>query len=286
MNLLANRVAVITGSSRGLGLAIASAYAREGAAVVLSSRTPEAIQTAASSLRERGYQASAYACDVADPNQVEALADFAVQTFGRLDIWVNNAALSTPYGPTLAIDPAEFARDTQVNILGTYYGSMAALRRLIPQGSGKLINLIGRGADRPAPMQNAYGSSKAWVLGFTRALAAETKGSGVEVLVFNPGMMTTDLLTDVRVIAGHEEALKPFPTILRMWARPPEVAAEKAVWLASSATDGRSGLKATVLTPGLLLGGALREGLRRLLGQPAPPLEIKITPVPAFKPKP
>ena len=283
MRRLENKVAVITGSSRGLGLAIARAYAREGAAVVLSSRSPEAVERAAAELRAQGMQAAACACDVAYSLQVEALADFAEKTFGRLDIWVNNAALSSAYGPTVAIDPAEFTRVTQANILGTYSGSMAAMRRFLAQGSGKLINLIGRGADRPAPMQNAYGSSKIWVLWFTRALAAETKGRGVEVLVFNPGLMITELLTDVNVIAGHEEEMKPFATVIRMWGKPPEVAAEKAVWLASAATDGRSGLSTSILTPGLFIGGVLREGLRRLFGRPAPPLDLKITTVPEYK---
>ena len=124
---------------------------------------------------------------------------------------------------------------------------MAAMRRFLAQGSGKLINLYGLGSEKPAPMQNAYGSSKVWILWFTRALAAETKGSGVEVLAFNPGLMTTELLTDVEVVAGHEDALKPVATVIRMWGKPPEVAAEKAVWLASSATDGRSGLSARMV---------------------------------------
>ena len=285
MPLLQNKVAVITGSSRGLGLAIARAYAREGAAVVLSSRNAEAVERAAAELRTQGFRAAACACDVAYSLQVEALAEFAEKTFGRLDIWVNNAALSSAYGPTLDIDPSEFVRVTQANILGTYAGSMAAMRRFLAQGSGKLINLIGRGADRPAPMQNAYGSSKVWVLWFTRALAAETKGSGVEVLVFNPGLMTTELLTDVDVVAGHEDKMKPFATVIRMWGKPPEVAAEKAVWLASAATDGRSGLNARIMTPALMVGGLLREGVRRLLGRPAPPLDLKITSVPGYRQK-
>jgi glucose 1-dehydrogenase len=283
LGLLDQKIAIITGSSRGLGLSIAHAYAREGAAVVLSSRSPEAVESAAAELRGQGFRAAARACDVADLAQVERLAEFAVSTFGRIDVWVNNAALSAPYGPALEIDPVKFASVTQTNTLGTYYGSMAALRRFTAQRSGKLINLIGRGADRPAPMQIAYGSSKAWILQFTRALAEETKGSGVEVLVFNPGMMLTDLLTDVEVVAGHEDTLKPFGTILRMWAKPPELAAQKAVWLASSVTDGRSGLSANIMTPSLMIGGLLREGLRRLLGRPAPPAQFKIKPVPGYK---
>jgi glucose 1-dehydrogenase len=282
MGKLEHKVAVVTGSSRGLGLAIARAYAREGAAVVLSSRTGTAVEAEAAELRAQGFRAAALACDVADRAQVEALADFAVSTFGRLDIWVNNAGLSATFGPTVEIDPQEFEQVTRANILGTYYGSRAAMRRFLEQGSGKLINMAGRGSDRPAPLQNAYGSSKIWITWFTRALAEETKGRGVEVHVFNPGLMFTDMVGEVGVVEGYEEKMKPFTTVLRMWAKEPEVPAEKAVWLASAATDGRTGLRPTILTTGLLIGGALREGLRRLFRRPGPDIDVHITAVPPY----
>lgn len=283
--LLSGKVAVITGSSRGLGLSMAQRFAREGAAVVISSRGQQACQQAAENLSRQGYAAAACACDVADPQQVEALADFSVRTFGRLDIWVNNAALSSAYGPTLAIDPREFERVTRTNILGTYYGSMAALRRFTAQGSGKLINLVGRGADHPAPFQNAYASSKIWVVWFTRALVKETRNHGVEVHLLNPGLMFTDLVGQVQAIEGFEDKLRPFETVLRMWGRPPELAAERALWLASAATDGRSGQYVNVLTPGVILSGLFREGLRRLFRRPQPGVDIHITTVPEFNGK-
>jgi glucose 1-dehydrogenase len=281
-SLLSAKVAVITGSSRGLGLSMAQRFAREGAAVVISSRRQQASQQAAENLSRQGYSAAACACDVADPQQVEALADYAVRTFGRLDIWVNNAALSSAYGPTLAIDPREFERVTRANIFGTYYGSMAALRRFTAQGSGKLINLVGRGDDRPAPFQNAYASSKIWVVWFTRALVEETRNLGVEVHLLNPGLMFTDLVGEVQAIEGFEDKLRPFETVLRMWGRPPELAAERALWLASSATDGRTGQYVKVLTPGIILGGLLREGFRRLFRRPQPRVDIHIATVPKF----
>jgi NAD(P)-dependent dehydrogenase (short-subunit alcohol dehydrogenase family) len=285
MGKLEQKVAVVTGSSRGLGLAIARAYAREGAAVVISSRSLAAAEPAAAELRAQGKRAQAVACDVAERAQVEALADFAMTSFGRLDIWVNNAALSSAYGPTVEIDPDEFERVTRANIFGTYYGSQAAMRRFLAQGSGKLINMAGRGSDRPAPLQNAYGSSKIWIKWFTQALAEESKGRGVEVHLFNPGLMFTDMVGEVAVIEGYEEKMKPFATILRMWAKPAEVAAEKAVWLASAATDGRSGQSVNILTTGLVIGGALREGLRRVFRQPGRTVDLHITSVPAHRGK-
>jgi NAD(P)-dependent dehydrogenase (short-subunit alcohol dehydrogenase family) len=264
---LDGKVAVITGSSRGLGLAIAQAFAAAGAAVVLAARSQVAVDKAAGELVAAGRSATGLAVDVSRREQVEALAEHAVATFGRIDIWVNNAGTAGPYGPTMDTAPAAFEQVVNTNILGVYYGSHAAMRRLQAQGSGKLINMLGHGWKGPVPWQNAYSASKAWVRSFTLALAEETKTCGVGVFAFNPGMVLTELLTDVEVIEGSEERLKRFPTVVRMWARPPAVPAAKAVWIASAATDGKTGEIYNIMTTRAMLGGALREGMRGLFGQ-------------------
>jgi NAD(P)-dependent dehydrogenase (short-subunit alcohol dehydrogenase family) len=283
MGILDGKVAVITGGSRGFGLAVAKAYAGAGAAVVLASRSQPSVDQAVDALRAQGYRAAGIACNVGELAEMERLKAFALESFGQLDVWVNNAGVSPAYGPTLGTQPGEFAQAVNTNILGVYYGSITALDHFRHQGKGKLINILGRGSDRPAPMQNAYGSSKIWVLWFTRALAEEYKETGVDILALNPGMMLTDLLTDVEVVEGHESKLKSFGTIIRMWAKPPEYAAAKALWLASSASDGKNGRVTNVMSPGLMLGGALKEGFRRLLRLPLPPTALKIKPVPAYK---
>jgi len=280
MGILNNKVAVITGGTRGLGLAIAHAYAREGAAVVLASRSEESVTRSVQSLQESGARVAGLPCDVGDQAQVEALADYSITTFGHFDIWVNNAAISGPYGPTVQIALETFERVLRTNVFGVYYGTWAAMRHFIPRGEGKLINILGRGDRNPVPMQNAYASSKAWLRNFTLALAKETEGSGVGVYAFNPGMMTTDLLTQVEVVEGHEARLKPFRTITRMWANPPEVPAEKALWLASAATDARTGLLVRQTGIFFMLKGALRELFRRLLGRPEPPMGLDIRSIP------
>ncbi len=145
MGILAGKVAVITGSTRGLGLAIAQAYAAEGAAVVISSRSAEAVQRVVESLLSNGRQAAGLAVDVADLKQVQALADLALRSFGKIDIWVNNAGTTGAYGPTIALDPQVFAGVVQTNIMGTYHGSLTALQIFKKQGSGKLINMLGYG---------------------------------------------------------------------------------------------------------------------------------------------
>jgi NAD(P)-dependent dehydrogenase (short-subunit alcohol dehydrogenase family) len=267
MGLLSNKIAVITGSSRGFGLAMAQAFASQGAAVVLASRSEAAIQQAVESVRSTGTPVTGIACDTSDMKQVEALAEHAVKTFGRFDVWVNNAGISPTYGPTAHVQPEAFVKTTQTNILGTYYGSMIALRHFLPNKSGKLINIMGAGARGPVPMQNAYASSKAWIRSFTLALAQEYKDSGVGVYAFGPGMMITDMLTHVEVVAGFEHKLESLPMVLRVLGKPPEVSARKAVWLASSATDGRTGLEVHLFNPAATFG-FLRERIRGLAGRP------------------
>ena len=284
MGVLQNKVAVITGSSRGLGLSIAQAFCREGAAVVITSRTQKAVDAAVAALQGQGYRAVGRAGDVASLAEVQALAELAMCEFGSLDIWVNNAGLGAPYGATLGVAPERFELVVRTNILGTYFGSRVALGQFTPRRAGKLINLIGRGANQPVPLQNAYASSKAWVRSFTKTLAAEYKDSGVSVIAFNPGLVMTDMLNNMEAQQGYKEKASPLEVITRMWANPPEFAAEKAVWLASSATDGKTGLEVSLLTPQLLLAGGLREAWRRILRRPAPASDLTIHEVPLATP--
>jgi len=276
MGVLDGKVAVVTGGTRGLGLGIARSFARSGAAVVVASRSQTAVENAMQQISAEGGRASGIAADASNLAQTEALAEHAVAYFGKLDIWVNNAGTAGPYGPTMGYTPEAFNQVLQTNILGVYYGSRVAMQRFLAQGSGKLINILGHGYNGPVPWQNAYASSKAWVRSFTKALAEETKESGVGVYALNPGLVLTDLLTQVEVIEGSEERLKSFPTVVRMWAKPPEIPAQKVVWIASPATDGRTGLLISMFSPWTMLQGALKEGIRSLRKRPAPDMEIHI----------
>ena len=270
MGQLDGKVAVITGASRGLGSAIAEAYAQAGAAVVLSARSEKALQENVAELTAKGCRAAGFPCDVGNLEQVRALADFAVQTFGRFDIWVNNAGVAGVYGPTVATPIDRFERVVQTNILGTYYGSITALDHFLPQKSGKLINLLGRGDDGPVPFQNAYGPSKTWVRSFTLALAKENKDTGVGIYAFNPGLVDTDMLRKIDSIAGYEKGLARFGTIIQMWANSPEIPAARALWLASSATDGKTGLEVKVLDRATVFKGIGRLLANKIARRPMP----------------
>ena len=285
MGILTGKVAVVTGSTRGLGLAIARAYTEEGAAVVISSRSAQAVDQTVADFRARGWKAAGMAVDVADLAQVQSLAALAVTTFGRVDIWVNNAGVTGPYGPTTGFDPRVFEGVVRTNILGTYYGSITALSHFKKQGGGKLINMLGMGYNKPAPWQNAYGSSKVWIRHFTKALVAENKDqAGIGIFALNPGMVLTDLLVRNEVIEGSEEKLKSFPVIVRMWAKPAEVPAKKAVWLAGPATDGRTGIEGNVFTTGVLVGGALRELWLKVTGTAPKTSDVDMTTVAPWQP--
>ncbi len=284
MGVLDGKVAVITGSSHGLGLAIAEAYAREGAAVVLAARSIDSLNKAIDNLKRQGAQASGLPTDVGDLQQVVALADHAVQSFGRIDIWVNNAGIGGVYGPTASIDPSLFERVIRTNIFGGYYGSLVALQHFLAQGTGgKLINMLGRGDRYPVKYQSAYASSKTWVRSFTLALAKEYAGTGIGIYALNPGLMNTELLHKVETVKGYEKKLKPLSAVIRLWAEPLSVPAEKAVWLASSATDKKTGLDIQVLGTTGLVKGLLRELRRIITRRPAPDTSLDITSIAPYK---
>ncbi len=271
MSQLKDKVAVITGGSRGLGFAIARESIREGAAVVIASRSIDSVDSAVRELRNLGGQVYGMSCDTGKLDQVEALASFACQKFGRFDIWVNNGGVSCPTGPTVHVPPEMAISLIHTNIIGVYHGSITAMKYFLTQGSGKLINMVGKGERRPVPLHSAYSSSRAWVRNFTLAMAQEYKTTGVEVFLLNPGLVETDMLQNLHFIEGYEYKLKVLRVVKRILANPPEVPARKAIWLASSATDGRTGLYANSLGPGRVIRGAGSELLRWVRRQPPPP---------------
>jgi NAD(P)-dependent dehydrogenase (short-subunit alcohol dehydrogenase family) len=286
MGVLDRKVAVITGSSRGLGLAMARAYVREGAAVMLSSRSQADIDRVVAELRGLGAQAAGMVCDVADLHQVRALADAAEEAFGSLDIWVNNAGMAGPYGPTASVPVDRFEKVLNTNIFGAYHGSIVAIQHFAPRRTGKLINILGRGDDQPVPFQNAYASTKTWMRAFTVAMAREYRDTGIEIYAFNPGLMTTEFMSRVEAVQGYAGRMKPLEMVMRLWSNPPETPAEKAVWLASASTDGKTGLVVRVITPAFMLGGILREGMRRLTRRPGPDYHLEVAEIPPAIPFP
>lgn len=278
MKIISDKVAVITGGTRGLGLAIAQAFTDQGAAVVLGSRSEKSVQFATNLLNRQGHKAAGLACNVTELTQVDDLANFAIDQFGHFDIWINNAGIGCPIGPTMYIDPQCIRDAIETNILGVYNGSRAAIRYFLTQGHGKLINLSGRGEKSPTPMFNPYGSSKAWVRNFTLALAKEHQNSGIGIYLFQPGLIKSDMMGHLFFIDGYvEKNMRVFRIISPIFAQEPQLAAKKAVWLASSATDGKTGLHVSLLGPAQVFCGIARQLGRTISHRNIPAPDVKIS---------
>lgn len=217
-DILRGRVAVVTGSSRGLGFAMARVLGLHGAAVVLAARSGDDVAAAVRRLQDEGIAASGRRCDTAEPADVEALRDEA-RARGTLDIWVNNAGTPGVYGPTALTPVDDFTRVVRTNILGTFHGSRVALPVFLGQGHGDLVNLYGQGDRGPVALQNAYASSKRWVRQFTETLRLETKGTGVRVHGMNPGLVETALLARVRCQPGYQQRLSGLQVVVGLWGQ-------------------------------------------------------------------
>ncbi|WP_457950061.1 SDR family NAD(P)-dependent oxidoreductase [Pseudarthrobacter sp. alpha12b] len=274
-DVLRGRVAVVTGSSRGLGFAMARALGLHGAAVVLAARSDDAVAAAVERLRAEGIAAFGRRCDTAELSDVEALRDEALDR-GTLDIWVNNAGTSGVFGPTASTPVEDFTRVVRTNILGTFHGSRVALPVFLGQGHGDLVNLYGQGDRGPVALQNAYASSKRWVRQFTETLRLETKGTGVRVHGMNPGLVETELLRRVTSQAGYQQRLGGLQVVVGLWGQAPLEAARPIVDLvASDAAEFRFLTRRRLVTRGLrnVLGGRLRRANRM-------PLDITVLEAP------
>jgi 3-oxoacyl-[acyl-carrier protein] reductase len=236
---LAGKVAIITGGGRGIGKAIARAFAAEGAQIAVAARSEGEIEATAAELRrETGVRCLAQRCDVSDPAQVQRLVDAARDVLGRVDVLVNNAGTYGWIGPLVDADPAEWRRAVEVNLLGTVYASRAVLPLFRDQRWGRIVNLAGAGIGGPSipPRISAYAASKAAVVQFTESLAKEVASWNVQVNAIAPGAVTT-AITEAVIAAGSERAGREFyERSVRQKEQggdAPELAARLAVHLAS-----------------------------------------------------
>jgi len=186
---LAGRVAIVTGGSRGLGLEMAEGLAEAGARLMICARREEWLTPALAELRGRGFTVEGMTCDVAKPDDVQAVVDKTLQTFGRLDILVNNAGVT--WAASAADMPLEKWRKViDTNLTGTFLFSQAAGREMLKVGYGRIINvasIAGLIASVNGPHYAAYAASKAGIMGLTRELAASWGRQGIRVNAIAPG---------------------------------------------------------------------------------------------------
>src|SRR6201997_2415601 len=161
-----SEVVVITGASAGVGRATAQAFAKRGARIGLIARGKDGLEGARVDVENSGGEALAIPTDVARSDEVEAAAEAIEKQFGPIDIWVNNA-MTTVFSPFKEITPEEFRRAAEVTYLGTVYGTMAALKRMLPRDRGTIVQVGSALAYRSIPLQSAYCGAKHAMVGFT-----------------------------------------------------------------------------------------------------------------------
>jgi len=202
---LSGQTAIVTGSSGGIGRAVAERFAEEGANVVTNSRSRERAEATAEAIREAGGTAVAVESDVTDYDAMDALVEAAVEEFGSLDVMVNNAGV-TSIGAAEDIDPDDWKRVVDVDLTGVFFGSQLAGRRMIEQESGGSIlnvsSIMGEvGLHKRAP----YCAAKAGVNNLTRTLAVEWAPHGVHVNALAPGFVRTDITDQTQSAADYTD---------------------------------------------------------------------------------
>jgi short-subunit dehydrogenase len=201
---IGDQVVVITGASQGIGRETALLMADRGAAVVAAARNETALRTLVDEIERAGGRAEAVVADVADYDAVERIAERALERFGRIDTWVNNAAVSV-YAPLDDMTPEEVDRVLRVNLLGQIHGAKVAVRTMRPRGQGTIINVGSALSERAIPLQSAYVAAKHGVAGFTEALRLELMESapGIDVVLILPSSIDTPLFNFARSKLGR-----------------------------------------------------------------------------------
>jgi NAD(P)-dependent dehydrogenase (short-subunit alcohol dehydrogenase family) len=195
---LEGKVAIVTGSTRGIGRAIAEGLAAAGAAVTVNGRDPETTRSAASEIAAAGRKALAAPADVSNGADVERLIETTVKAFGRLDILVNNAGISPYYKPAETMTEAEWDETMKINLKGVFLCCQAAGRVMIAQKSGRIINMSSIGGKVALSRLVAYCAAKGAINQLTRVLAVEWASHGIRVNAIAPGYIDTDLTKGLR----------------------------------------------------------------------------------------
>jgi NAD(P)-dependent dehydrogenase (short-subunit alcohol dehydrogenase family) len=194
---LKDRVAIITGSGRGIGRAIALAYARQGASVVVAARTSEEIDAVVAEIKSHGGQALAVECDVSDESQVKDLVKKSLETYSRVDVLVNNAGIGN-LRPVWGIPKRAFEQVLAVNLIGTFLCTKHVWRPMKENGGGSIINISSLGGLEGYPLLSAYCASKWGQIGFTKACAEEGKPDNIRVNAIAPGKADTAFRAQIK----------------------------------------------------------------------------------------
>jgi 3-oxoacyl-[acyl-carrier protein] reductase len=207
-NSLTGKIALVTGAGRGIGRAISLALAAAGAHVVVAARTQTEIDTVVREIEGSWGVASAWPVDLSSEAEIIALFDVIRQKLGRLDVLVNNAGIGL-FGPLVDFSSADMDRLYAINVRGAFLCSQQALKLMIPQASGYIINISSVVGFKGYARQGGYAMTKHAVMGLTKTLALEAQPHGIRVSVISPGGVNTPMIGDARPELNRSTLLQP-----------------------------------------------------------------------------
>ena len=219
MGFLEGQVAIVTGASRGIGRAIAVALAAEGAKVVVNyASSASAAEEVVAEIKSKGGEAIAFHADVSHESQVDSLLKSAIDTWGRIDVLVNNAGI-TRDTLLLRMKLEDWQAVIDLNLTGVFLATRAVSKVMLKQKSGRIINIASVAGQMGNPGQGNYSAAKAGVIGFTKTVAKEMASRGITVNAVAPGFIATDMTADLKNI---DDILKFIP--LGRYGQPEEIA--------------------------------------------------------------
>lgn len=236
---LSNKVALVTGASRGIGESIARTLAAYGAHVIVSSRKIEGCEAVAESIRSAGGSAEAIACHVGEMDQIEEIFRKIEDSHGRLDILVNNAATNPHFGPIEDTDVGAFQKTVDVNIRGYFFMSAQGVKLMKKGGAGAIVNVASVNGVVPGHFQGIYSITKAAVISMTQAFAKELGQQGIRVNALLPGLTDTKFASALTTNeAVKKQAMAHIP--MHRVAEPDEMAGA-VLYLVSDASSYTTG---------------------------------------------
>jgi NAD(P)-dependent dehydrogenase (short-subunit alcohol dehydrogenase family) len=241
---LNNKVALITGSSRGIGEEVAKLFAKNGAHVIVSSRKQEGVEAVAEEIRKNGGKATAMACHIGDQGAIEALIEKIKNEIGNIDILVNNAAANPYFGHILDTPLSAMKKTVEVNIEGYFLMSQLAGQMMRENGGGCIINTASINGVTPGPMQGIYSITKAAIISMTKAFAKECAPQNIRVNAVLPGLTDTKFASALTKNDAMLKQIMPMIPMQRI-AQPEEIAGA-FFFLASSASSYVTGINIPV----------------------------------------
>lgn len=221
---LNGRVVVVTGSTRGIGRAIAEACAKEGARVVICSRQKSAVSETLDTFKKEGWQVSGIGIDVSAKGDLEKLLQHAIETWGGIDVWINNAGLSGGFRPLQEMTQEEIRALVNVNFTAVLNACQLVIPYFITKGGGILINMNGKGGrGEPSPFLATYSATKAAVTNLTKSLAQENRAYPISVHSVIPGMVETDFYKDMKTSPELAPSMQSLPYVLKAFGVPTDV---------------------------------------------------------------